>query len=441
MANTASTTPAAECCETCTDAPRTDVNAQFDARRTAQITSLQEARAGLQSRVDEFESGAAQAALDAEIFRRVDAGEIKMVGPDRYMVLQGWDANEYFNVRKAQRPGELSLIEPEAGLDMVDGKAQGWFDQPEWHKLGIVDVGGLSDVDEVLAKSGLDYEVAKRPVRYYGEDGELHVLDRNYVTYRTDTSAGLGAVGETYRVIQNRRGFEVLQEIVGQRDAKFASAFPLDGGRRAVVSMELPEGIDIELPEGATEHVRLYLAYFNNHDGEGKMTCKVTPWRPRCRNTERLAVKDAVHSWGVRHTTNADQRIEQARKDLRMTLNYVDQFKAEEQALGAIAVTSDDIESLISSIWEPDETPTKRQATTAGRRSDQIHELWGVYGRDLGRNAYAAERAFTDWFDHVAPRRVVGSLKGAAAATAALTGADDKDKAKVHRQLLTLASR
>lgn len=415
----------------------TDVNAQFDKNRISQIASLQDARANYQARVADFESGAAQASLDAELAQRVADGKITMLGNDKYRSNEGWDRGEVFTVQKARKPGELTLILPESGLDVVEGVTQGWFDRPEWHRQGQVDVGGMSDISTVLAKSGLDFDVLQRPVRYFSDEGELLTLPDAFVNYRSDTQAGLGAVGRVYTPVQNRDGAAFLQGLVDDGSAKFASAFPLNGGKRVVISMELPEDIVIDA-DGIGDHIKLYLAWFNNHDGQGQAEAKVTPWRPRCRNTERLAVKGAVTSWGTRHTRNAMERISEARRSLQLTLNWADKFKAEEEQLAASAATMDTVLAVMDTLWEPQDG--KRAKGNAEVREDALAALWGTYSQELGRNKYAAERVFTDWYDHVAPRRGASDNMAAARATAALVGTDDSGKTKAHAKLMTLVN-
>lgn len=417
-----------------------DVNADFDAQRSAQIQQLQDIRADYQTRVADFESGEAQARMDAELAKRVESGQIRMAGDDRYEVLTGWDRNEYFRVQKATKPGELNLIQPESELDVVGGIAQGMFDRPEWHRLGNVIEGGTADIDEVLAASGLDFDVLQRPVRYFDDNGNLLTLEGQYVNYRSDTGYGLGVVGQLYTPFQNRDGFAFLQQVRDDENAKFASAFPLNGGKRCVISMELPNGLYIDA-DGINDAITLYLAWFNNHDGQGKLECKVTPYRPRCGNTERLASKNAVASWGVRHTRNGLERAEEARRNLNLAGNFIETFAKEQEALAHTGASSMTVEQLVDQIWELGTDPSKRAVTVSEARKTQIMDSWGTYSKELGRTAYAAERVFTDWFDHAAPRRADGDKMAAARATAALIGADDDKKNHVHRQLLTLTNR
>src|SRR6266704_5685259 len=187
----------------------TDVDTQFDTSRASQIASLQDARLRYQGDVARFESGI----------------------------------------------------------------AQGYFDRPEWHQLGNVEIGGITDVDRVLELAGLDFEVLQRPVRYFDDGGALRTLDNSFVNYRSDNGVGLGAVGRIYTPVQNRDGAQFLQSLVDDFGARFTSAFPLNDGKRVVVSMKLPEDIVIDA-DGIGDHVELYLAWFNNHDGQGQAECK-----------------------------------------------------------------------------------------------------------------------------------------------------------------------
>lgn len=421
------------------DMTQRDVNAEFDTERQGTFAQIQAIRDQYQQDVRDFESGAAQAKLDREIAKRVGAGEIMMVGTNQYRSMQGWDRGEIWNVRQATRPGELTLLEPQSGLDLdAQGNALGMFDQPEWHNQGIVKLGGTESVDEALRLGGLDFEVGTKPV-LFRPNGELVEVPGKFVTYNTATGEPFGTVGNIYRVIQNRQAFEFLQAIVESEFAKFSTAFPLNGGRRCVVSMKVPDDIVIDA-EGVADHIQLYLAFFNNHDGQGKAECKVTPWRPRCRNTERLALQHAVSGWGTRHTTNAMNRLEEARREMGLVTSYAQELAKEETELLRQKFEMDQFNALMAELFPVGEEPTKRQADRHARRTEQLEELWAVESKAVGKNAYAAERAVTGWVDWQSPRQVSGVDQLAPRRVqAALVGADDDTKAKAHKQLLVIA--
>lgn len=415
-----------------------NVNEAFAAEKRDQIGAARERVADNQRRIAEYDSGLTQAALDAKLAEDVAAGKVELVGTDRYRVLVGFDANETFRVQRASRPEELALVLPETGLDYVDGKAQLFSSVETWHQDGNVKAG-VTSVEELLRLSGLGFQVNKTPAFYYA-GGQLREAEEEFITYRDDTFAKLGAVGKVYTPFQNDRGAAFLQELADRFDVQFESAGTLNGGKQVFISMNLPDSVTID-EGGLNDVVEPKIAWLNSHDGEGKLKMVVSPWRPVCANTNRFAVRDAVTSWGVRHTTNGLERVEEARRALGFSVKYYDQFASEETQLARLEIQLKEFDALIAELWPVNDDPSKRQATLEGRRTDALHERFAVETKRVGRTAYAAEQAVTDYLDHVAPRRAVGDKLAAARATAILTGADDGLKSKAHKQLLTLANR
>ena len=428
----------------------TDVNTQFDTERAGQLASLQAARADYQARIADFESGAAQAALDKQIADQVAAGKIEMMGQGRYRSLVGWDRGEIFNVRTAQRPGELTLLEPEAGLDLDEaGKALGLFAQPEWHGLGTV-VQGITDVDEILRVSGGDYFVDKRASQCFDDHGNVLVSPDGFQTVRHGGGrqpAILGQVGDRWTVIQNAEGFEFLSDLLGKKQIVPVSAFPLRGGKIYVIACRLPADVIID-PDGIADPVQPYVMFRNSFDGRSPLMALTTPWRPRCSNTERLAMENAVAKWVVPHFKNALRKIEEARRTLGLTVNYFAEYEAEETELARTGLTAKQVDDLIgefdSLLWpdkQADQTEgkgekSKAAATVQARRTEGIRDIFATEVQRVGATAYGLERAYTDWLDHAAPRRIQGMEMGAARATAIVEGAEDARKAKVHQRLM-----
>ena len=150
----------------------------------------------------------------------------------------------------------------------------------------------------------------------------------------------------------------------------------------------------------------------------------------------------ALTRWGTRHTTNGLERMEEARRNLGMTLTYAEKFTAEQERMAHSAATMDDILLAMEALWPQEAEPSKRGTTIAQAREDQLAEGWARFSTELGRTKYAAERVFTDHFDHVAPRRTAkGESLAAVRSIAALTGADDKNKTKVHKLLLATCAK
>ncbi|MEU1596174.1 DUF932 domain-containing protein [Streptomyces sp. NPDC005708] len=395
----------------------TDVNTAFAAEKTAQIDAARAREAAFQA--------------------RIDRGEIRMVGADRYEVLTGWDRGEVFIVsRNAQ--GQIDAIIANHGLDSrADGTIALYASSPAWHGLGQIIPSGTCDIDEVLRLSGLDFDVVTVPAMYLW-NGELRQHADVQHTVRTDTGAALGAVGCRYQPIQNIEGFYFLQELVNRYDVVWESAGPIRGGRRVFISIRLPDTVTVDA-EGINDLIVPYVAVINDHSGNGQFQCVVTPWRPVCANTERFAVRDAHTRWAVRHTKGAIDQIKEARRTLGLSVRYFDKFADEETALARTDIAVADFHQVIADLWPLEDDATDRTKANHAKRLAVLDDQFRTETDRVGRTAYAAERAITGYLDHVAPRRPGKTMtEEIARATAALEGADDDLKTTAHKRLLVL---
>lgn len=321
------------------------------------------------------------------------------------------------------------------GLDTTLGRAALYTTTPAWHALGTVIPGGITDIDDVMRAGGIGYGVELAPAAYNWL-GQVRYHQGQFHTVRTDTGDALGIVGAKYTPIQNREGFEFLQSLVADTDVVWESAGALRGGRKVFISIRLPETVTVDA-DGIGDEIVPFVAVINSHDGHSPFQCVVTPWRPVCANTERFAVRDAHSRWTVRHTASAKDRITEARRTLGLSVRYYERWAAEETALARTDLALSEFHQLIAELWPVDDDPTPRALTNAALRTDHLTGLFETETARVGRTAYAAERAVTDYLDHVAPRRPGRSMtEEIARATALLEGADDDIKARTHKRLM-----
>jgi phage/plasmid-like protein (TIGR03299 family) len=393
----------------------TDVNQSFAAERAAQL----------------------QAAHDrqADIDRRVAGGTLQPLGGNRYQINQpgNWDNGEVLILQAGQ-------LLPQHGLDTTTGQAALYTAVPAWHELGNVRLGGISDINEVLRLGGIGYGVDKRAVRY-AWDSQTRTAPGHFVTVRDDTGDALGTVGGRYEVVQNRSLFTFLEDLVNEHGVIWESAGALRGGRRVFVSMRVPETVTVD-PGGLDDEIILFIVAMNSHDGTSRAETVLTPWRPVCGNTERFATRDAKARWGIRHTSGAMDRILEARRTLGLTVKYADAFAAEETALARTDLAVAEFHKVIEDLWPLEQDAPTRARNTAERRRQALEAMFRTETERAGRTAYAAERAITDYLDHVAPKRPGKSMtEEVARATALLEGADDEIKTRAHKRLITLTTR
>lgn len=410
-----------------------NVNAAFDASKLDQINAA---------------ANKGQAIAD-----KVAKGELRHLGNNRYMVLTGWDSGE---ILRFDTTDTSQQILGEHGLDTFgDGKAALYSRQREWFGLGQIVPDGLDNIHDVLELIGGPLEYSKQPAFYQDTmTGEFKPIPDTFAAIWMDQDGqqgAMGTVGKVYKHAQDAPAAEFLFDLIGEQ-VVFESVGRMHNNAKFFAGLRLREDMVID-PSGINDEIRQYLYLVNSHDGTGKLQLMVTPWRIRCRNTERFAVRDAKSQWGVRHTTNWDSgaRKAEARAALGLTQRYYTNWRIEQEELLRSNITGLDLDKFWSVVddldptgsWAKPEEEKGRGVTIYLNRRDKIEQLLGSNMRQLGRNLYAAERAVTEYLDHEQTRRTSSSWGGVSKDDArrgiALLGNDDDKKARLHEGLLVLA--
>lgn len=207
-----------------------------------------------------------------------------------------------------------------------------------WHGLGTV-VEAMTSA-EAIQLGGLDFEVEKRPIyinstsnysfedakqklninRKLVKDGEgglksLYsenlIIPNQYATVRTDLDIPLGIVGSKYEVIQNSEAFDFIDSIIGQGVADYETVGALGNGETVFITCKLKESMVIN-----KDLIDKYLLITMSHDGSSSIVVMFTPIRVVCNNTLSLALGTNNNKVTIRHTKNARDKMELAKKVL-----------------------------------------------------------------------------------------------------------------------------
>jgi phage/plasmid-like protein (TIGR03299 family) len=138
-----------------------------------------------------------------------------------------------------------------------------------WHRLGVVIDERPDTLDDALDVAGVTWTVAKEQL--YRADGRL--VDGHHATVREDTGRVLGVVSDDYVVVQNRDCFAFIANLLGS-ELVFETAGSLWGGRRVLITAELPDHITV-----GGDEVRPYLVLSAWHTGTGAIRAMTTPVR------------------------------------------------------------------------------------------------------------------------------------------------------------------
>lgn len=185
-------------------------------------------------------------------------------------------------------------------IDETTGKAAiAYVGETPWHGLGQRLTAG-SGIETWRHEAGLDYEVARAPVRFdrikFNElastddltaiPTELATMAGRDVLYRSDTGAPLSVVSKDYKVVQPGEVLEFFAKLaeIGGFDLETAGA--LSDGKRIWALAKVNEGA----PVIGHDLVRPYVLLATSYDGTLATTAKMTAVRVVCNNTLTMSV-------------------------------------------------------------------------------------------------------------------------------------------------------
>ncbi|WP_163397459.1 DUF932 domain-containing protein [Flavobacterium fluviatile] len=217
-----------------------------------------------------------------------------------------------------------------------------------WHNLGQI-ITDYPTSGEAVEHAGLNYEVIKTPLfTEYSENNKI-VVPELYSTLRTDTQTVLGVVGKDYQIVQNKDAFSFFDSIVGGDGILYETAGALGKGERIFITAKLPNYIRV----GKDDLIEKYLFLTTSHDGSGSITAAFTPIRIVCANTLNAALRNKTNTLRIRHTSNAQSRLEQAHKVMGIT----DQLSTDLEEIfnhwAKVRITDNEVKKLISLALAP----------------------------------------------------------------------------------------
>lgn len=221
--------------------------------------------------------------------------------------------------------------------------------QKAWHNLGQI-VQDYPTSAEALKFAGLDFEVIKAPNIHRLPSGDEVLSNTSFFTYRHDNNAILGdKLGADYKVVQNTEAFNFFDEIVGGDGIMYETAGALGNGERIFITAKLPDYIRV----GNSDLIEKYLFLTTSHDGYGSITAAFTPIRIVCNNTLNAALKNCSNSIKIRHTSNANDRLNQAHKVLGISNQLSAQLEEIFNHWAKVRITDTEVKKLIQIAMVP----------------------------------------------------------------------------------------
>jgi len=294
-------------------------------------------------------------------------------------------------------------------------------DGAPWHKLGTSIDGPVKSGEEAIKLAGLDWTVSTQQLFYWGvdtntvinteaeEEDQIHLKvllpSNNFAVVRDSDNNHLGTVGPGWSPVQNVNAFSFMDKAVGEGEIEYRTAGSLKGGKVVWILASLPGYMKI----GADDHVAKFLLLSNSHDGSMALRINITPIRVVCWNTLSGAISAAEQAedagktaitrfW---HTRGVHARLNDFSQELAKVRHIYDQTQEAYNYLAGKPVSTEDVETYISTLFplaEDSERPTR----TLNIREAVVKEFEGGYGSELKAargtrwGLYNAVAAYTD---------------------------------------------
>lgn len=259
-----------------------------------------------------------------------------------------------------------------------------------WHAIGK-DVQECKNMEQVLLKSGLDYEVTKMPVFAGGVE-----IPNRFVTARPgeDGPHFYDVVSDKFQVVQNREAFEFVDYM--SDELQFEKAGETQNGMVYVIG-KLPS-VSI-LGDEFTPHV----LFRNGFSGKVKITAAICPLRLVCQNQFNFAFKNTQNTITIRHVANAEVKLQEARDVLKLSADYMAELNAVAEQYAAQKLTKAGVERVLNQLF-PIVDRENMNPFKLHQLEDAKARFVKAYNAEDNRNfrgtAWGMVNAYTDFLTH-----------------------------------------
>lgn len=285
-----------------------------------------------------------------------------------------------------------------------------------WHGLGTI-VQEAPTPREALKIAGLDWEVRQEPLYRSSDISQgWHKVKTHVTNVRCDTNTVLGVVGKGWTPFQNTELADFCEQLHESGDVRIETAGSIRGGEKVWFLLQGKQ-FDVKNKDA----IFPYILVSNGFDGGTALRCTPTTVRVVCSNTLHMVIPrfDAadtgrVKSVGnaafvVRHSGKLKERIEEARKALKMYNVRLEENRKLMEALAEVDVNSAKIKKFFLEMHQrhfgvvEDKPVTSKQIRARQRAMDGIHACIERFEKEkevAGATAWNMFNAYSGMIQH-----------------------------------------
>lgn len=266
-----------------------------------------------------------------------------------------------------------------------------------WSRIGT-DVSTATDLEQVMADAGLDYNVSIRPLKVdIGEAEFVSVSDKN-VTVNDSTKEVLGIVGKNYKVCQNAEAFDFVNYI--SEDLSFERAGQTSTGMVYIIA-KLP---DMEI---LNDSFTPYVIFQNGHNGMYTVKTTICPLRIVCQNQFNYSFREYTNNTiSMRHNSSLEYKMADAKEVMKKTAEYMQALNNDMNRMATTNIDEKNLHKLVEAMF-----PIKADATDLlkTRIEEQRKQFMAAYMADDNQNfrktLLGLVNAEADYLTHRTPNR------------------------------------
>lgn len=252
---------------------------------------------------------------------------------------------------------------------------------------------GLERIEETITfdNSGLNWELVKAPT-YFEVDGQFYLNSTEKTVVRKDIKLPIFTPKDSYGIIQNSRMWEILENSLEGVDYTVKVTGSLKNCGIVFFSVDIED--ESSLITLGDDQFKNYLTFMTSHNGTCKLTAYDTSIRVVCNNTLQysLANKGQINL-SIRHTKNAEERIENMEKVLHNLFDSRRAFYKNYERMANKRIHDDRARDSYQNLLIGDREPDSKRGET--RLENSLAELMGLFQAGKGNRG----ESVADWLN------------------------------------------
>lgn len=196
-------------------------------------------------------------------------------------------------------------------------------------------------VQQALDMGNLNYEVEKRPI--FLADGTP--IEGRYATTRLSDNFVYDIVSNQYTIVQNKDAFDFINYM--SEDIQFEKVGETKSGMIYLIASLEPMNI-------LGDTYQPHLCFRNSHNGKFQLSVTICPLRIVCQNQFNVCFKESPNTINIRHSSQANRRLQEASKILKGTADYMRELNLQAEKWANVHISNEQIEKILLELFPID---------------------------------------------------------------------------------------